>query len=462
MIRGICVLLWGSLLFAGSLLWPTLAAPARPDPADFAAPLQATPPLPQRESRRGRSVRDPMTGEMAFQAPNAAGAIAAATGQRAAGCRQIRFGSEGFGWVATGVAKVMATDNPVAARRLRREARFQAFMDARARLSGCLRTLTSEAQQRITERLEQNDAIRLALINLAATDQERREQALAILVRGFVAYAVDEDTDGQVIRVHLVTTPRTAVQLTRPIATAMEAASLREGLKQLQAEVAGGLIPPAGNRLIVVNATGELALVGYAINLIGAHPDPAAQDKLRADAEKIATVRATEALSGLAAGDDTVWQSGLDEASRDEIRAAASGYEDTEPSARRFEQIRDLILTAIKDDAGMLALREGRLPSAAMVKRFSGEDAIAIMISYAPPVKKRPPPPPPAAPPILPAPPPPASLPPPVAPAPATPANPPPAEPAPAPAPTTPANPPPAEPAPVNPPPAEPAPPPAR
>lgn len=469
MIRGICVLLWGSLLLAGGLPWPTLAAPARPDPADFAAPLQATPPSPQRESRRGRSVRDPMTGEMAFQAPNAAGAIAAATGQRAAGCRQIRFGSEGFGWVATGVAKVTATDNPVAARRLRREARFQAFMDARARLNGCLRALTPEAQRRITERLEQNDAIRLALINLAATEQERREQALAILARGFVAYAVDEDTDGQVIRVHLVTTPRTAVQLTRPIATAMEAASLREGLKQLQAEIAGGLIPPAGNRLIVVNATGELALVGYAINLIGAHPDPAAQDKLRADAEKIATVRATEALSGLAVGDDAVWQSGLDEASRDEIRAAASGYEDTEPSARRFEQIRDLMLTAIKEDAGMQALREGRLPSAAMVKRFSGEDAIAIMISYAPPVKKRPPPPPPAAPLVLPAPPPPASLPPPVAPAPTTLANPPPAEPAPAtpanpppaePAPATPANPPPAEPAPANPPPANP--PPAR
>jgi len=457
MIRGICVLLWGSLLFAGSLLWPTLAAPARPDPADFAAPLQATPPLPQRESRRGRSVRDPMTGEMAFQAPNAAAAIAAATGQRAAGCRQIRFGSDGFGWVATGVAKVTATDNPVAARRLRREARFQAFMDARTRLNGGLRTLTPEAQQRITERLEQNDAIRLALINLAATDQERREQALAILARGFVAYAVDEDADGQVIRVHLVTTPQTAVQLTRPIATAMETASLREGLKQLQAEVAGGLIPLAGNRLIVVNATGELALVGYAINLIGAHPDPAAQDKLRADAEKIATVRATEALSGLAAGDDAVWQNGLDEASRDEIRTAASGYEDTEPSARRFEQIRDLMLTAIKDDAGMQALREGRLPSAAMVKRFSGEDAVAIMISYAPPVKKRPPPPP-AASPVLPAPPPPASLPPPIAPAPTAPVNPPPAEPAPAPA--TPANPPPAEPAPANPPPANP--PPAR
>lgn len=432
MSRGIHALLWGYLLLAGGLPWPLLAAPARLDSTDFAVPLQTMPPPPHREPRRVRSVRDPLTGTVALQAPTAADAIVAATGQRTAGCRQIRFGGDHFGWVATGVANVTATDNPVAARRLRREARFQAFMDARARLNRCLWTLTPEAQQRVTERLEQNDAIRLALINLAATDQERREQALAILARGFVAYAVDEDVDGRVIRVHLVTTPQTAVQLTRPVATAMEAASLREGLKQLQAEVAGGLIPPAGNRLIVVNATGELALVGYAVNLIGAHPDPAAQNKLRADAGKIATLRATEALSGFAAGDDTVWQSGLDEASRDEIRAAASPYEDTEPSARRFAQIRDLMLTAVKDDPGLQALREGRLPSAAMVKHFSSEDAMTVMVSYAPPVKKRPPPPilsTPPAPPVE-APVSPVSLP--AEPVPPVPANPPPIESAPA------------------------------
>ena len=130
--------------------------------------------------------------------------------------------------------------------------------------------------------LAQDDALRLALINLAANDEERREQALRILARGFVAYAVDDDS--ATVRVHLVVTPKTATRLTRPTANAVEAVSLPEGLKQILAEAGGGLIPPVGNRLIVVNATGELALVGYAINLIGVHPDPAAQSKLRADA----------------------------------------------------------------------------------------------------------------------------------------------------------------------------------
>ena len=475
-------------ILLGGLLWLLPASAAKPDAEEFVVPLQAaatTPTPPQRGASRARTVKDATTGEAALYAKTAQDAIAAAIGQRTAGCRLIGFSGTGFGWVATGVANYPATENPVADRRGRREARFRAFTEARTRLSGCLRALSPEARRRITETLEQNDAIRLALINLAANDQERGEEALKILARGFVAYAVEDDRAGHTIRVHLVATPKTATRLTRPTATAMEAASLREGLKQIQAEVGSRLIPPAGNRLIVVNATGELVLVGYAVNLIGTHPDPAAQEKLRTDAEKIATSRAIEVLMGLASGDDAGWQAGLDEASRDEIRADASGYVDFEPSANRFGQIRELILSTIKNDSGLQALREGRLPSSATIKRFGDEGTVAVMVSYTPPVKKRQPAPPirTVAPPpaSLPAPAPVVSLPPPPpaepapapAPAPTTPASPPPAEsapaPAPAPTPTAPASPPPAEPAPApaptapaSPSPTEPAPAPAR
>ena len=458
-----------SCILFSSLLWLSPASAARSDAEEFAAPLQAAPTAstaPQRSVSRARMVKNAATGEMAFHAKTAQGAIAAAISQRAAGCQLISFGGTGLGWVATGVANYAATDNPVATRRSQREARFKAFTEARTRLSGCLQMLSPEARRRITETLEQNDAIRLALINLAANDQERWEQALKILARGFVAYAVEDDQTGRTIHVHLVTTPKTATRLTRPTASVMEATSLREGLKQTQAEVESGLIPPVGNRLIVVNATGELALVGYAVNLIGAHPDPAAQDKLRTDAEKIATSRATEAIMGLASGDDTGWQGSLDEASRDEIRTDAGGYIETEPSANRFGQIRDLILSGVKNDSGLQALREGRLPSSAMVKRFGNEDTAVVMVSYTPSVKKREPTlpirpvaPSPAPAPVSLSPPPPAEPTPTLAPA--APANPPPTEPAPTP--TAPANPPPAEPAPTptapaNPPPTEPAP----
>lgn len=386
-------------ILLGALLW-TPSAPANKSAAEeFTVPLQTTTSrsVPRRADRV-RKIKDEFTGEPAFQAKTAHAAITAATGQKVTGCQMIRFDT-GFGWVATGNASYQAPENPVALRRSRQEARFKAFTEARTRLSGCLRALTLEARRKVAESLEQDDTIRLALINLAASDAEKSEQALRILARGFVAHSVVDTKDPPAIQVHLVATPKTATRLTRPTANAIETMSIQEGLRQVLAEIQAGLIPPVGNRLIVVNATGELTLIGYAINLVGAHPDPAAQNKLRADAEKIATVQATEALIGLATGDDTGWRSRLDEISQHEIRTIASGYDDSEPSVRRFMQIRDLVMAAAKDDPGLQTLNDGnKLPAAVAIKRFSGEDAVAVAVVYTPTIKKPAPPPPPSEP----------------------------------------------------------------
>jgi len=134
-----------SCLLLGGLLWLAPVSAAKPDAEEFVVPLQAaatatTP--PQRGASRARTVKDATTGEIALRAKTAQDAIAAAIGQRTAGCRLIGFGGAGFGWVATGVANYVATDNPVAVRRTRREARFKAFTEARTRLSGCLRALS--------------------------------------------------------------------------------------------------------------------------------------------------------------------------------------------------------------------------------------------------------------------------------------------------------------------------------
>ena len=105
------------------------------------------------------------------------------------------------------------------------------------------------------------------------------------------------------------------------------------------------------------------------------------RDKLRTDAEKIAINRATEALIGVALGDDSAWQNGLDEASRADLQTLNAGYANDEPSVSRFLQIRDLSMTALKEDLGLIALREGRLPAVA-IKRFRTEDAVTVAMIY--------------------------------------------------------------------------------
>ena len=373
------------------LLWSFEAEAAKPASDEFTVPLQASAAalrLSPSAPGRLRPVKDDLTGEPALRAGNAQAAIAAAIGQHAAGCRMIRFES-GFGWVATGTAQYPPSENPVALYRSRQEAHFKAFLDADARLAGCLSRLDQEVRRKITETLEQNDGIRLALVNLALTEIEKREQALRILARGYVSYSVEEDPKQRTVYVNLVAPPKTPSRMTRPAPGAVEAITLQEGLRQIQAEIGAGLIPATGNRLIVVNATGELALVGYAVNLIGTHPEPGSQEKLRVDAEKIATSRAVEALMALASGDDSAWQRSLDEITRSEVQMLYAGYAEGEPSIARFMQIRDFALASLKNDSGLEALREGGLPKTASFKRFATENTVAVAVTYTPPVKKR-------------------------------------------------------------------------
>lgn len=375
-------------IIASVFLGASIPSGAKPVAEEFTVPLQ-TKSAPINSAPRGvrdnrsRTIQDELIQGQAIRAATASAAIAAVVKPPTAGCRLIRFNS-GFGWVATGAAQYPPADNPVSLRRARQEARFKAFIDAQTRLSHCLAVLPRQAKQRLTEQLVQHQSIRLALVNLAFTESEQQEQALRILARSFVAHSIEEVDSQRTFYVHLVTTPNTARRLTRPAPNAVETVSLEEGLRQTEAEISAGLIPPVGNRLIVTTATGELALVGYAINLIGEHPDPVAQTKLRADAEKIATTRATEALSGLALGDDAVWLSGLDDASRTEAQMFHNGYASNEPSIVRFVQLLEFNMAPYKEDLGLAALREGR-SAAISHKRFGSlEGMVATALIYIP------------------------------------------------------------------------------
>lgn len=375
-----------------TLLWSCSAGVAKPVSEEFTAPLQVNPTssrLLSNPSGRPRLVKDSLTGELALQARTAQTAITAAVGQHAAGCVMIRFGAN-IGWVATGTNQYPASENPIALLRSRQDARFRAFTDANTRLAGCLTKLSTNARLRVVESMEQYDPIRLALVNLAFTALEKQEQALKILARGYVAYSIEDDPTSRTIYVNLVTTPNTAMRLTRSAPNAIETISLQEGLRQTYTEIAAGLTPSVGNRLIVVNATGELGMVGYALNLIGTHPEPAAQEKLRDNAYKIAMNRAADALMSLAASDGAAWQSGLDEITKNEIQSSYSGYTDGEPSIRRFIQIRDFAANAVHNDHGLEALREGRLPPEATSKNFATESSIAVAVSYTPSIKPLP------------------------------------------------------------------------
>jgi len=374
-----------------SALW-LLAAPvqsAPPSADDFLPPVQASTPEQQQqlEQLKGpvQEVKDPATGQTAAQGQTAQDAINFVVNKHSAGAEMIKFGS-GLGWVATGIGGYDVMENPTATRIAKRNAYVKAFLDAKKKLAEALNGLSNEGRTQVVEQMEQVTDNKADLANFAATQDEKLEQAVQMLLKGFVIYAVEDDTAKKTVYVSIVTTPKTRGQFNRPSPNGMEADSIRDGLSQVLLEIQNGLIPPVGGKIIQVPATGEIAFVGFGSDVIRTSDNSAMQLKMRLNADKIAQMRAKDALVGMIIGDDTGWKSKLDETTQQTIKdfeTSDNGKEDAR--LQHFEKTRQSFLNMQKSSEQFQSVRNGILPPGVSSKTFTSKDdaevyAVAVYI----------------------------------------------------------------------------------
>ena len=355
---------------------------------DFLPPLGAKTPAEQNALKEVKGPvkeqTDSVTGQPVVQADTAQDAINTVLAKRTAGTEMIRFGS-GIGWVATGVASYEVLANPTATRISRRNAYVRAFMDAKSRLAVSLNGLPSKGRDLIAEQLETQTTVAEDLVNVATTQEEKLEQSVRMLMRGFVIYSVEDDAKNNNVYVTIVTTPKTRGQFNRPAANAIEADSVRTGLNQVLAEVQSGLVPPVGGRIIQVPQTGEIAFVGFGSDVVRTNDNAALQAKLRLNADKVAQMRAADALVGLLIGDDTSWKRQLDESTKAVINQFETDAAPADPSLQRFQQQTEAFRNTQMTTEEYQSIRQGVLPPGVTRRSFASKDegemyAIAVYI----------------------------------------------------------------------------------
>lgn len=373
-----------------SALW-LLAAPvqsAPPSADDFLPPVQASTPEQQQQLEQVKGpvqeVKDPATGQTAAQGQTAQDAINFVVNKHSAGAEMIKVGS-GLGWVATGIGGYDVMENPTATRIAKRNAYVKAFLDAKKKLAEALNGLSNEGRTQVVEQMEQITDNKADLANFAATQNEKLEQAVQMLLKGFVIYAVEDDAAKKTVYVSIVTTPKTRGQFNRPSPNGMEADSIRDGLNQVLLEIQNGLIPPVGGKIIQVPATGEIAFVGFGSDVIRTSDNSAMQLKIRLNADKIAQMRAKDALVGMIIGDDTSWKSKLDETTQQTIKDFETSDSGEDPRLQRFEKTRQSFLNVQKSSEQFQSIRSGILPPGVTPKTFTSKDdaevyAVAVYI----------------------------------------------------------------------------------
>lgn len=162
------------------------------------------------------------------------------------------------------------------------------------------------------------------------------------------------------------------------------------------AEVRSGLVPPVGGRIITMRSTGETAFVGFGSSVLRTSENRSVQAKLNLSGQKIASMRAKDALCGLIIGDKASWEGSVVDSVKDQVQEFESAVADDplarkDPTAvRKFDQARETFVARLETSDVYRSARKGILPPGVNTKTwFDGDHSWAYGMSvYVPSLTK--------------------------------------------------------------------------
>jgi hypothetical protein len=311
------------------------------------------------------------------------------------GAKWIKFKSGG-GSMATGVSVYSTKANPNASRIAQRNAYVIAYTNAKAAMGKLLGQTSSEGQtvlKSVASTLNDDETVTNA--NSEQLD-ELIAQASTALMHGYVTYSVKEiedpaDDKVRYVYVTIASTPSTVKTVTRS-GGGQSVDKLLTGIQNTLDEVKAGIVPPVGGRIVTVPGSGDTAMIAFGSAIVMESPNVAAQAKNKLTAQKIAGVRARDAMVGILNGDKTIWQSGV-------ASKAATGFEESVSYLENDPTKNDQVEVAVESfkstflsDRGtneeLKSMRKGVLPSGVQQKNWISEDGhwAVTMVVYYPPV----------------------------------------------------------------------------
>ena len=277
------------------------------------------------------------------------------------GCQLVhQAGTDGITFVATGMGTYNANyENVLASRIEQRNAYVTAFMDAKAQMAKTVGELVIRGATTFDRDAEVLSTEKKTITNIERDLSEAQCQVVRKVLKGYVTYSISDDGKGRVY-VTIVSTPKTRGRYTRNGTNGIAADNLHDGLDILINEIKNGLVPSVGGRIIEVPGTGETAWVGFGSSIVRKDSEPDIQAELDIQAERIAEMRAVDALAGIIFGDDTSWEGHADEQTKTQVK----DYE----RLQRYDQSTRAAETEIKEYENRLKTMQNILASNERIK----------------------------------------------------------------------------------------------
>lgn len=298
------------------------------------------------------------------------------------GCKMTKFGS-GIGFVATGAAAYRSMQSPTATQIAKRKAYVVAFEQAKKNLAEHLGGLSNDSKTEVRQALTNINLSDDEMTNISSETTESLSQAVDMMLRGFVVYKVNDNMETSIVHVSIVTTPKTRGELARLAPNTIEAASLRDGLNHVIAEVKAGVVPPLGGKVVLVPSTGETAFIGFGSSVLRSGQSPATQAKLNLVSGKVAKARAIDSLCGVIIGDRSTWEGSIEDKLLDSSKEfevfKEIGNEDplgnTGPmETKKLDKAYETFTSTLRTNEVYNSARRGVLPPGVNTKVWNDED----------------------------------------------------------------------------------------
>jgi len=290
------------------------------------------------------------------------------------GVRFLRVGS-GTGVLAMGQSGYQTYDNINATLLSKRAAYQRAANQAKRYLLEHFNQTDITCAQIGNEVLQTIDTASESLANTLTMSEEDCRSSISAALSGYVTFSVDDDAAKQQVSVTLISTPRTQGEITASTGALIVSSQPGEVFNAILADLATGVAPPMGARLIVNPVNGENVVVGFGSAIRRQNTNANVQRRLAEAANEQARMRAQAALLGTLRGEDVYWAGGFDEA---QIEGTAQFETDPSLDAEEIVQVlneeRSSFLSVMNMTDEYRVVQAGQLPPGVTARTFASED----------------------------------------------------------------------------------------
>lgn len=228
------------------------------------------------------------------------------------GVKMIAVGS-GIGILSTGSGSYETYENRNATLLSKRAAYMKAFQIAKKQLVENMEGMSNMCATAINETMDIIDTATESTANTTSMMSDNCAESVKGALAGYVTFDVFDDPSENLVRVSLISTPKTREQTKRKVGAITQTTEPNIIFKQIIAELQSGVLPPVGAKVITNAETGESFVLGFGSSIIRDNKNNAVKRKLLNMSKSQAQAKARNGLIAVMQGEQVFWEGGFTE-----------------------------------------------------------------------------------------------------------------------------------------------------